>query len=312
MDGSALSVRVTFLSLRLGRLLFLLLLEAAAVPSAHSDALSAVQVLRQGGCGGIVPLARPLQRRASLDRAAEQWASGSTLAAAAARNGYGQVPTGVHVRASDAAVLEVLRRSECRKVTDRSTRDIGIFRRGDETWLVLASEAASAPTRTWTSRESAPRAPQPVQPVPQPSASSPQLATRALALVNEARSRGTRCGGRVFAPAPPVRLSGTLAGVAFGHAADMAQHNYFEHEDLAGHTPADRVRAMGYKEKLVGENIAYGPASVEEAVQGWLNSPDHCENIMDPRFAEMGIASAAGRASRHGLYWVQVLADPRA
>ncbi len=78
-----------------------------------------------------------------------------------------------------------------------------------------------------------------------------------------------------------------------------------------GHSPADRVRAVGYQEKLVGENIAYGPKSAEEVVQGWLDSPGHCENIMDPRFAEMGIAYAAGHASKRGLYWVQVLADPR-
>jgi uncharacterized protein YkwD len=92
----------------------------------------------------------------------------------------------------------------------------------------------------------------------------------------------------------------------------MAQHHYFEHTDLAGQTPADRVRAVGYHERLVGENIAYGPASVEEAVRGWLDSPGHCENIMDPRFVEMGIAFATGHAERHGLYWVQVLAEPHA
>ena len=50
--------------------------------------------------------------------------------------------------------------------------------------------------------------------------------------------------------------------------------------------------------------------TAEEVVQGWLDSPGHCENIMDPRFAEMGIAYAAGHAKR-GLYWVQVLAAPR-
>ena len=144
-------------------------------------------------------------------------------------------------------------------------------------------------------------------------AGSPQLATRVLQMVNDIRARGTRCGGRAFAPAPPLVLSGTLGGVAFGHATDMAAHNYFEHEDLAGHSPADRVRAVGYKEKLVGENIAYGPKSVEEVVQGWLDSPGHCQNMMDPRFVEMGIAFANGHSlSRHGLYWVQLFAEPRA
>jgi uncharacterized protein YkwD len=108
-----------------------------------------------------------------------------------------------------------------------------------------------------------------------------------------------------------MALSVPLAGVASGHAADMAGHNSFEHEDLGGHTPAERVRAVGYREKLVGENIAYGPQSVDEVVRGWLDSPGHCENIMDPRFAEMGIAFAAGQGKRKGLYWVQVLAEPR-
>jgi uncharacterized protein YkwD len=140
---------------------------------------------------------------------------------------------------------------------------------------------------------------------------APALAARALQLINEARQRGARCGTHSFGPAPPVALSGTLADVALGHAADMAEHNYFEHEDLAGHTPADRVRAVGYREKLVGENIAYGPTSADEVVQGWLASPGHCENIMDPRFAEMGVAYAPGKVTKHGLYWVQLLAAPR-
>jgi len=132
-----------------------------------------------------------------------------------------------------------------------------------------------------------------------------------LQLVNDVRARGVHCGDELFGPAPPVTLSGTLAGVALGHASDMAEKNYFEHVDPAGHSPADRVRAVGYSEKLVGENIAFGPKSVDEVVQGWLDSPGHCENIMDPRFAEMGLGLAAGRAKR-GLYWVQVLAEPRA
>ena len=89
----------------------------------------------------------------------------------------------------------------------------------------------------------------------------------------------------------------------------MAEHDYFEHRDLSGQSPADRVRAVGYREKLVGENIAYGPKSVEEVVQGWLDSPGHCENIMDPRFDAVGFAYAAGHSGRHGLYWVMDLAE---
>ena len=147
--------------------------------------------------------------------------------------------------------------------------------------------------------------------VPPPS-QAPTLVARAVELVNAARARGVRCGSRSFAPVAPVTLSATLGDVAQGHAADMAVHNYFEHADLIGRTPADRVRASGYREQLVGENIAYGPSTVEELVQGWLDSPGHCENIMDPRFREMGLAYAQGRRERRGLYWVQLLAAPRA
>ena len=293
----------------------------AAAPCVRADALAAVQVLREGGCGGLVPAARPLRRSALLDRAAEQWATGSTLPVATQRSGYrAQAAAGVHVSGADGSMLELMRRSECREVTNRALEEIGIYHRGSDSWLVLAAGSAapigaraapsvSAPLNVTVS----PNVPASgsARP-PLPHAPGPMLASRALELVNDVRARGARCGKREFAPAPPVSLSGTLGGVALGHASDMAAHNYFEHEDLAGQSPADRVRAVGYREKLVGENIAYGPQTVEEVVQGWLDSPGHCENIMDPRFAEMGIAFAAGRVQRRGLYWVQLLAAPRA
>jgi uncharacterized protein YkwD len=267
---------------------FAMLAALAAAAATHRDPLGSVQVLREGGCGGILPAAPALQPNALLDRAAQQWAAGRPLSEATEHSGYlAESASGLHTTGSESGIVQQLRRTSCVTVTNRSFRDIGIYRRGADTWLVLASRYA----------------------VPS-SAQAPALAARALELVNAARARGARCGPRSFAPAPPVALSGTLAGVALGHASDMAVNNYFEHEDLTGHTPADRVRAVGYREKLVGENIAFGPRTAEEVVQGWLDSPAHCENIMDPRFAEMGIAYAAGHA-RRGLYWVQVLAAPR-
>ncbi len=276
----------------LGRLgvLSALLGALSAASMAQADAVSAVQVLREGGCGGTSPPAPLLHHDSMLDRAAAQWAAGRTLAVAAEDSGYkAEAAAGLHISGPESSTLQLLRRSGCRTVMNPALHDIGLYHRRSDTWLVLAS-AYVVPARS----------------------QAPMLASRVLDLVNEVRARGARCGERAFAPAPPVKLSGTLAGVAMGHAADMAEHDYFEHEDLTGHSPADRVRAVGYQEKLVGENIAYGPKSADEVVQGWLDSPGHCENIMDPRFAEMGIAYAPGHASKHGLYWVQVLAAPRA
>jgi uncharacterized protein YkwD len=278
----------------------------------RADALSAVQVLRAGGCGGIMPAAAPIRRSAILDGVAQQWAAGSSLPAAAQLSAYrAQTTTGLRVSGPESSLLELLRRSGCRSLVSQELREIGIYRRGPDNWLVLAFAAAAAPAAAVT-REAAARPQMRAGPPVSVSPSGPVLAARALELVNQVRARGARCGTRAFAPAPPMTLSGTLAGVASGHAIDMAEHNYFEHVDLAGKSPADRVRAVGYREKLVGENIAYGPESVEDVVKGWLDSPGHCENIMDPRFAQMGIAYSAGRRSRRGLYWVQLLAEPRA
>jgi uncharacterized protein YkwD len=262
----------------------------AASLSSHGDPISELQLLREGGCGGSLPPARPLHHVAALDRAAEHWATGRSLASAAQSSGYqAEATAGLHIKGPESATIQLLKQAGCRTVTKSSLRDVGLYQRGADSWMVLGlGNAAPA------------------------NAQAPVQASRALQLVNEVRARGARCGDRSFAPAPPVKLSPTLGGVAFGHADDMAKHNYFEHEDLTGRSPADRVRAVGYQEKLVGENIAYGPKSVEEVVQGWLDSPGHCENIMDPRFAEMGIAYAAGQASRRGLFWVQLLVAPKA
>jgi uncharacterized protein YkwD len=292
-----------------GRIGVLVLLAIGAA-DARADAVGAVAIVRAGGCGGRAALAAPLRHRAVLDALAAQWALGEPLMQLAAHQGYAAgAVSGVHVRAGGAALPEKLSRTSCAALTNPALREIGAFERAPDTWLVMAAAAGN------------PRPQQPGQFVHQPGvtpaaapakAGTPELSVRALALVNEVRARGTRCGAKSFAPAPPLNLSGTLGTVALGHASDMAQHSYFEHQDLSGHSPADRVRAVGYKEKLVGENIAYGPQSVDEVMRGWLDSPGHCENIMDPRFVEMGVALAQGQGTRHGLYWVQLLAEPRA
>ena len=269
---------------------FLILLGLLAGADCEADVIGTVDVLRTGGCGGLIPAAPRLRHDTLLDHAAAAWAAGGSLAGALQRSGYtALVSSGLKFSGPDALVMQALRRSTCATVADPQFHDIGTFSRGGNSWAILGA-ARVAP----------------------PATDSPALVTRALELINAARARGARCGARSFAPAAPVTLSTTLADVALGHAADMAAHNYFEHQDLGGHTPADRVRATGYREKLVGENIAYGPVSVEEVVRGWLDSPAHCENIMDPRFSEMGLAYSKGRVVRHGLYWVQLLAAPRA
>jgi uncharacterized protein YkwD len=141
------------------------------------------------------------------------------------------------------------------------------------------------------------------------SASPAVIQARVLELVNAARSRGQRCGQQYFSPAALLQESERLNEAARGHARDMARRNYFDHRAPDGSEPRDRVRRTGYRWKLIGENIAFGPESAEEVVAGWLASPGHCANLMDPRFRDAGVAVAKGR-KRGYFYWAQELGQP--
>lgn len=140
--------------------------------------------------------------------------------------------------------------------------------------------------------------------------SNATVRARVVELVNAARARPRRCGSERFAAAPPLNPSRKLNDAASAHARDMARRKYFEHEGHDGSQPRDRVRRAGYESRLTGENIAYGPLSAEEVVAGWLASPGHCENIMEPRFRDIGVGVAIGR-KRGQIYWVQNFGAPR-
>lgn len=86
----------------------------------------------------------------------------------------------------------------------------------------------------------------------------------------------------------------------------MADNDFFDHTGSDESTVVVRVEREKYLWRAVGENVAMGPRSVPQAVEGWLDSPGHCSNIMNGDFTEMGAA-----LSHNGQYWVQVFAAPR-
>jgi uncharacterized protein YkwD len=107
-------------------------------------------------------------------------------------------------------------------------------------------------------------------------------------------------------------LSAVLTDAALFHSQEMAAHNEFDHSGHDGSSPAVRVSRAGYGNYvIVGENIAAGAMTPAEVTQGWLDSPPHCENIMDPRFSEIGIGFAVNTASPQLIYWTQDFAAPR-
>lgn len=129
----------------------------------------------------------------------------------------------------------------------------------------------------------------------------------ALRRINAARAAGQRCGWRSMPPAPPLRWNTALQAAASGHSRDMARRNYFDHRSPEGRTVRDRVAGTPYKARLVGENLAGGDRQVGGAIQGWLESPAHCENLMNPAFNEVAVACVGQARSQWGTYWTMVL-----
>ena len=125
-----------------------------------------------------------------------------------------------------------------------------------------------------------------------------------LELINDARINGCKCGSKVMPAIAPLIWNDQLADAALEHSEAMKVKNFFSHRGKNGSKPSERIDAVGYVWKTCGENIAKGQMSEHEVMTGWLESPGHCKNIMNPDFTEVGVA-------RSGVYWVQVFAKPR-
>ncbi len=119
-----------------------------------------------------------------------------------------------------------------------------------------------------------------------------------LQLVNEARSSASSCG----APVPSVVWNDTLALVAKRHSENMNANQKFSHSDADGTLVDIRLKKAGYQWSDYAENLLKGGASEEEAMQAWLKSAAHCNNIMRPGVREMGVGTS-------GIYWTMVLAS---
>lgn len=127
-----------------------------------------------------------------------------------------------------------------------------------------------------------------------------------LFYTNEARAAGARCDMDQFEPAPPMTMNTFARYAARLHSRDMAMQNYFEHVSLDGRMFDHRMRAVGFDGgQPWGENLAGGQVNAVDAVEGLMNSPGHCRNIMNPAFrvVGMGYAFDAGSALKH--YWTQ-------
>ncbi len=76
------------------------------------------------------------------------------------------------------------------------------------------------------------------------------------------------------------------------HSSDMAVKNYFDHTNLQGESPFDRMEEDGIRYTLAGENLAYGQFSSIFAHEGLMNSLGHRKNIIKSGFEYLGVGVA--------------------
>jgi len=127
-----------------------------------------------------------------------------------------------------------------------------------------------------------------------------------LTEVNVRRAAGATCDMDVFGPAVALEMDETIRIAARLHSQDMGDRNYFEHDTPEGITFSDRMSAAGFAGPFPwGENIAAGQGTAAEAVEGFMNSPGHCRNIMNPDYKVVGLGYAFVPGSDFGHYWTQ-------
>ena len=123
----------------------------------------------------------------------------------------------------------------------------------------------------------------------------------------------THCTNRARAAhgLPGLHRNRILRNAASYHARNMRRYRFFDHRDVFGQTPLDRIMRFGGRRafRWVGENIAVGYWSAADACRAWMGSAEHRANILDRRFTMIGVGFARSAGGR--TYYVEDFGSTR-
>ena len=105
---------------------------------------------------------------------------------------------------------------------------------------------------------------------------------------------------------PPLRVDPDLARIAREYSCALLGRGALSHTGADGTTVSDRIRASGRSFLAVGENLASSTdtrAPVAAAINGWMKSAGHRENILRPDFTDTGVGVCRDRTT---YYFTQV------
>lgn len=105
-----------------------------------------------------------------------------------------------------------------------------------------------------------------------------------------------------------------LAAAAQRHAQDLSRTGQWGHQGSDGTWPEKRAADAGYPFGVpgssVGENQASGQKSVDQVMDGWMNSPVHRANILKAKWVHVGFGYAYRAAGKIPHQWVAVFGVP--
>lgn len=104
---------------------------------------------------------------------------------------------------------------------------------------------------------------------------------------------------RVQAGLPPLKVDDRLVQAAREHSQKMVDSRTLSHV-LPGEAPvAQRIAATGLRFNRSGENVGYN-TDFGGLHSGWMHSPPHRKNILDPNYTLVGIGVVRGA---DGVHW---------
>lgn len=110
--------------------------------------------------------------------------------------------------------------------------------------------------------------------------------TKVIDLVNQSR---------LEAGLNAVTENPKLTQAAQDKANDMIKNDYFAHTSPKGVTPWFWLKKEGYAPKSAGENLAINFATAKSQHEGWMASKTHRDNILSPKYKEIGVAVVEGK-----------------
>ena len=101
-----------------------------------------------------------------------------------------------------------------------------------------------------------------------------------------------------------LQVDNALGKAAQGLACDNAARQGVSHVSSNGAQIQSRMRAVGYRFSAAAENTGRGFGSADRAIEWWMGSSGHRDNILNANTRDIGVGIAVSDAPDSKLHWV--------